>query len=402
MQKSSKKNAYNVHNRLQVIRGGRDYFKCLEEIADNAQFSLHLQTYIFDEDETGLRVATALINAAKRGVHVYVLLDGYASKSLSGKFIAALSESGVNFNFFKPFLKGGNFYIGRRLHHKVMVADGSVGVVAGINISNRYNDINDSRAWLDWAIRAEGEVAGQLNAVCEDLWNRSVLRVECVPTETANRRPLPNEVCKVRIRRNDWLYWKTQITKSYRQIFREANEEVIVMTSYFWPPKKLMNAMKQASSRGVKIKLVLTATSDITIAKYAERYLYPYLLRNKIEVYEYQSNVLHAKIAVRDGEWVTTGSYNVNNISAFASVELNLDIDNAAIGAEITTKLKDIIANECVRIDGPEFYQQTSLFRKFIFFLSYRIVHLIFYLFTFYFIRQRPHSMRKPFRGVSK
>jgi len=79
---------------------------------------------------------------------------------------------------------------------------------------------------------------------------------------------------------------------------------------------------------GVIIKVVQAGISDIALSKYAERYMYRWLLRNKVEIYEYQKTVLHGKIAVCDDQWMTVGSYNVNNLSAYASIELNLDVDN--------------------------------------------------------------------------
>src|ERR1019366_671692 len=109
---SSKKNpsVYTIHNKVQIVRGGADYFRLIEEIADHAKYSLHLQTYIFDEDETGKRIAEALVRAAKRNVLVYVLLDGYASQHLSEKFISYLKDSGVYFKFFMPLFKSHFFY----------------------------------------------------------------------------------------------------------------------------------------------------------------------------------------------------------------------------------------------------------------------------------------------------
>lgn len=386
---NSKKGGYSIHNKLKLIRGGADYFTCINEIADNARYSLHLQTYIFDEDETGKEVAAALIRAAKRGVQVYVLLDGYASHSLSDGFVAGLRNAGAYFAYFEPVFKSKNFYIGRRLHHKVIVADFSVCMVAGINISNRYNDIGGQKAWLDWAIHAEGEVAEQLNDVCIKLWNRSTLRNKCLATDKTSKLPLPQDECPVRIRRNDWIYRKTEITDSYREIFPLAKVDVTIMTSYFWPPQKLLRSMARAAARGIKVRLVLTAKSDIMIAKYAERYLYAYLFRNNIEVYEYQSNILHGKMAECDGQWVTMGSYNVNNISAYASVELNLDIQDTAIAREVKDKLNAIIANESTRIDPAAFTATRNLLKKFLYFLAYRIVHMIFYMFMFNFVRKK-------------
>src|SRR4051812_43932911 len=117
---------YTLHNEVKIVRGGGDYFTGIEEIADHATYSLHLQTYIFDENDTGNKVAEALMRAARRNVHVYLLLDGYASQHLSSAFINRLTDAGVHFGFFEPFFKSNTYYIGRRLHHKVIVADARV------------------------------------------------------------------------------------------------------------------------------------------------------------------------------------------------------------------------------------------------------------------------------------
>ena len=385
--RSPRTNEYTVHNKVKIVRGGADYFRYIEEIADGAKYAIHLQTYIFDDDETGNKVAAALIRAAKRGVAVYMLIDGYASQKLSASFINGLKEAGIHFAFFRPLVISNFFYLGRRLHHKIIVADSSVCMVAGINISNRYNDIGNSKAWLDWAIHTTGDAAKQLNDICVHIWNRSALRKKCEP-DTYPIQSVDSE-CMVRIRRNDWVFQHTQITKSYRELFNSAHSHVILMTSYFWPPQKLLKRMAAATRRGVKIQLILTAKADVPFAKYSERYLYAWLFRNNIEIYEYEKNILHGKLAMRDNEWITAGSYNVNNISAFASVELNLDIKNGTIAKEMNDKLAAIINGDCRQITQAEFATTNNILKRFYYYLSYRLIHIVFYLFTFYFTQRR-------------
>ncbi len=382
------KNNFTIHNKVQIVRGGADYFRIIEEIADSAAYSLHLQTYIFDEDETGTKIADALVRAAKRNVLVYLLLDGYASQNLSKVFIARLKDAGIQFGFFKPLFKSDLFYLGRRLHHKVVVADGAKCLVAGINISNRYNDLGETMGWLDWAVYAEGEIAGKLNDICLKTWDRSAFRKKCIAINNP-AYPMPEQQCMVRPRTNDWVYKRTEITRTYRELFRDARTEVTVMTSYFWPPQKLLSKMAGASRRGVRTRLILTAKADVPFAKNAEKYLYKWLFRNGIEVYEYQQNILHGKLAVRDREFITMGSYNFNNISAFASVELNLDISDTSIASDVADKLQHIIDNDCLHITDEHFNTSNNLFKKFAFYCSYRIIHTIFLLFTFYFSQRR-------------
>jgi len=197
--------------------------------------------------------------------------------------------------------------------------------------------------------------------------------------------PLPEEECAVRIRRNDWVYKKIQITRSYRELFDQARKEITMMTSYFWPPYKLLRRMAAASRRGVDVKLVLSARADVPLNKYAEKYLYDWLFRNKIAVYEYQANILHGKITVCDNGIFTIGSYNLNNISAFASVELNLDIKNEALATNVNDIIESIIKNDCKQITPADFAATNNLVKRLGYYLSYRFIHILFYLFTFYF-----------------
>ena len=382
----TKHTLFTNHNKARLISGGREYFDSLESLIHNARHTLHLQTYIFEEDETGNRIAAALMNAAKRGLKVYMLLDGYASQNLSAAFIARLKEAGVSFNFFQPLLRSRNFYFGRRLHYKVVVADASASLVSGRNITNRYNDMPGIPAWLDWAVYAEGEVATGLQNICIKTWNNNCQKEEQIPQQETVLHNTGEE-CHIRIRVNDWVNRKTEVLQAYMQMFATAQTEMIVMTSYFWPGRKLVKKMAGAAYRGVKIKMVLAAISDIKLAKNAERYMYRWLFRKNIEIYEYNKSVLHGKIAVCDKKWVTIGSYNVNNISARASLELNLDIINDAFAAVTHQKLTDIIANDCTLVTKEAYDKKYNFLQRTIQKSSFIILNIIFFLFTFYFRR---------------
>jgi cardiolipin synthase A/B len=149
-------------NKIQFIRGGKAYFDLLIELITNAKESIHLQTYIFADDETGMLVSEALRKAVDRNVSVHLLADGYASQSLPKDFTNELKNAGIQFRFFEPLFKSQHFYFGRRLHHKVLVVDTKYAVVGGINIANHYNDMPKKPAWLDFAVLLEGEIAKEL------------------------------------------------------------------------------------------------------------------------------------------------------------------------------------------------------------------------------------------------
>jgi cardiolipin synthase len=377
---------YSTGNQVALIAGGHPYFQKLIEMIGRAQEVIHLQTYIYDSDETGWMVGQALCKAAKRGVKVFVFLDGYSSKDLSRDFKNHLQENNVQLAWFEPLLKSKHFYVGRRLHHKVVVIDGKEGLVGGINISNRYNDLPDQPAWLDWALWVEGDASVQLERLCIQMWNKSRFRrtAKLILKERTFNAPI-NAPCFVRVRRNDWVARKIEITRSYLEMLHRANDEIIIMSSYFLPGRLIRLALAKAIKRGVKIKIIVSGISDVDFAKAAEKYLYPWLMKNNIRIYEYQPRVLHGKLSVYDKKWVTVGSYNVNNISAYASIELNLDVLNDAFAQSTTLELNSIMQQECSEITADRFKRKTHVFARFWYWLSYEIYRLIVYLFTFYF-----------------
>ena len=191
------------------------------------------------------------------------------------------------------------------------------------------------------------------------------------------------------MRRNDWVRGKNEISATYSEMFRNARSHITILCSYFLPGKLIRRLLSNATKRGVKIKVVIAGSSDIMLAKYAERWMYDWLLRNKIELYEYQPAILHAKVAVCDSEWLTIGSYNVNNISAYASIELNLDVRNADFAKAVEQILETIIQNECLPITKDKHIHTKNIFKQFIRWCSYQIIRIVFYLLTFYYKQKR-------------
>jgi cardiolipin synthase A/B len=386
-----KKNStsYTPVNQVKLIRGGAEYFDTLLQMINTAEESIHLQTYIYDDDETGRLVADALKAAAKRKVAVYLMADGYASQGISHSFIEELKIAGVNFRFFEPVLKSRYFYFGRRMHHKVIVVDTAKAMVGGINISDRYNDIPGKPAWLDFALEAEGEVAQQLCVLCWKSWKGYPVNMGITPCEekqiTFNIPP--ENKSQVRMRRNDWVRRKNEISTSYIEMLRNSKTSVTILCSYFLPGTLIRRQIIQAVKRGVKIKIIAAGRSDVAVAKNAERWLYDWLLRNGIELYEYEKNVLHGKMAVCDDQWMTLGSYNINNLSAYASIELNLDVRNPAFTKATHQVLETIIAEDCIRITYENHIRTKNIFKQFGRWVSYQSIRLLFYLFTFYYKR---------------
>jgi len=162
-------------------------------------------------------------------------VDGYASGSLSTEFIQDLKDAGVSVRLFGPLFRSKNFYFGRRLHHKVVVVDAFHCLVAGLNVSDRYNDIGENKAWLDWALFAEGTVGEVLARVC-------IRRYKARIPMTAERAdPTPIKIadtqknCSVRVRINDWVDRKRQISRTYLEMFRTQNHTLQLCLLIFCP-----------------------------------------------------------------------------------------------------------------------------------------------------------------------
>lgn len=378
---------YTIRNRLQLIRGGRGYFDCLLNMIANAKDTIHLQTYIFDDDETGTQVADALKAAATRGVKVYMLCDGYASKVMSRTFVHELGAAGIHFRFFNPLFKSKYFYFGRRLHHKIVVVDTRYALTGGVNITNRYNDMPDQRAWLDFALFLEGEAAKELCVLCWKSWKNYPSRMGITPCEREQLQfdIAPQEACDVSMRRNDWVRRKNEISATYINMFRNSKSQITILCSYFLPGRIIRRQLRYATERGIKIRVITAGVSDVRLAKFAERYMYGWMLRHNIELYEYMPSVLHGKIAVCDSKWMTIGSYNINDISAYASIELNLNVRNEDFSTRTERILLEIAEKDCVRVTS-EYYKRTgNIFIRFRRWLAYKFFRFMFYISTFYF-----------------
>jgi cardiolipin synthase A/B len=376
-----------TRDKIKLIRGGKEYFDLLIQLINEAGESIHLQTYIYDDDETGEQVANALKAAVQRNVAVYLLADGYASQVMSQNFINGLRGSGIHFRFFQPLLKSKYFYFGRRLHHKIFVADAKYSLVGGINVTDRYNDMPGKKAWLDFALYAEGEISRELCVLCWKTWNGFPAKMGRTPCDEI-KMPVENNgrvAYKISMRRNDWVRKKNEISETYLKMFRNARSHITILCSYFLPGKVIRSLLSKAARRGVKIKVITAGPSDVMLAKYAERWLYDWLLRNKIELYEYQSVVLHAKVAVCDGEWLTIGSYNINNVSAYASIELNLDVHKPDLAASTEELINMIVENHCVPITLKNHVRSKNIFKQFTRWFSYQFIRTVFYLLTFYY-----------------
>lgn len=352
-----------------LVHSGEDYFSRLEKIILESTSEIHLQTYILDFDKTGKRIIEALKKAAAKNVKIHILLDGFGSFSFPEKEIENLNKIGIDIRLFSPFFSTNSLYIGRRLHHKLVVADSKIALIGGINIADKYRGTGKTIPWLDYAVEInDSKIAESLQELCRDIFFKNrIIRRKKFESNYENEA-----INSISVLQNDWLKRKNQVFKSYINKISNAQNEIIIASSYFLPGKRLINALIKASQKGVKIKLILSGISDVPMARRASCHLYTKLLRYNIELYEWKKSVLHAKVAVIDSNWTTIGSFNLNNLSSFASIEMNVAINSEEFAKDYLIHLNDIIA-QCDKITPETLHLTYSLTSKFNNWVSYWI-----------------------------
>lgn len=364
---------YIAAESVKLVFSGKNYFETLEEIIDSARETIHLQTYIFDEDATGDRVAQALAKAASRQVNVFVLADGVGSNSLSRRFVKFLRSSGIHFRFFSPIFSSESLNFGRRLHHKVVVADKKIALIGGINIADKYRGTKLHPPWLDYAVLIKGEACVYLHQLCESIYHKKPFGKK--REEKIAHLNLKGEYL-LRFRRNDWIRKKNEIYHSYGEAIGKAESSVIIIASYFLPGFLFRRLLKKTRKRGVEITLVLTGKSDVRFIRNAEKFLYGFLLRNRIRIYEWPNSMMHGKATLVDNHWATIGSYNINRLSHYRSIELNVDIKSEKFVQSFRGHLEKVIFGECSEVTSENF-SKSGLFSQLMNFLAYHYVRLI-------------------------
>jgi cardiolipin synthase len=365
---------------LRLVESGQDYFQGLEKMIQEAKQEIHIQTYIFENDTTGQKIITLLKEAARRGVKIYILLDGFGSFSLPEELIQDLEECGINIRFFAPLFSTNFLYIGRRLHHKVIVADAKIALIGGINIADKYRGTPTEIPWLDFAVQITDEKKGKLlQKICTNIY----FKKERLKKKTFDKVLVSQEENALEILQNDWLKKKNEISDAYIKSFRTAKKEIIIVGSYFLPGRRLTNALKKAAANNVKIKLILSGISDVTLSRRASYYIYSTLLKYNVEVYEWNKSVLHGKAAVIDQHWTTIGSFNLNNLSSYSSIEMNIAINSVEFSNNYLLRLNEIIA-QCEPITPESLNKRNSISSRILNWFSFWTARIILILVTYF------------------
>lgn len=361
-------------NQIELITSGEPFFNALEDLINQATKFIHLQIYIFDEDETGKKIFNLLKSAVERGVSVYLLVDAFGSHSLSKRFIRRIKRAHIHFRMFAPLFTAKGFQFSLRLHHKIILADGNKALVGGINIANKYRGVGGKKPWLDFAVIVKGPVCKELLDICKRVWNRMFSKDKSY--EIAQKIEHFEHGIKAKAVQNNWYRRKIEVSHSYREAIRQSKNSIILVASYFLPGRIERRLLRRASNRGVKIKLILGSDSDVHMVKRATDYLYGFLLRNNIEIFEYRTSVVHGKIGTVDDKWVTIGSYNLNHLSDYGSIEANVNVYDCNFSSQVKEMLNNIMSNECANITLEDYqHHKTPLIRLKDWF-SYQVIRI--------------------------
>ena len=361
-------------NRVRLLENGEEYYPRVFEAIARARSEVFVETFILFDDVVGQQLQRALIDAARRGLRVELTVDGYGSHDLSGAFVRAMVEAGVRMHVFdpRPRLLGFRINIFRRMHRKIVVIDGRIAFVGGINFSFDHLREHGPLAKQDYAVEVEGPLVGDIRKLCESAvapprrwwWRRAPPPKDAAQVNAGTAVALL--AARDNHRRRDEIEWH------YRETIRRARREIIIANAYFFPGDRLLRELRDAARRGVKVSLILQGRPDMPWVRWVALTLYDYLLRAGVSIYEYCERPLHGKVATVDDDWSTVGSSNLDPLSLALNLEANVVIRDRAFNAQLREHLRSLMAERC-EVITPEQAPPRTPWRQLLTFLAFHV-----------------------------
>jgi cardiolipin synthase A/B len=349
---------------LRILPDAADFYSALEARIREAKHHVHLEFYIWNGDETGLRFIKSLVEAARRGVVVRLLLDGVGSHAFAEELLKDFVAAGGNFSWFQSLdPKRNRFFLNLRNHRKLQIIDGAIGFVGGMNIGREYEGLDESIGhWRDVQVEAEGPVVSELQDVFADDWffatDEKIRGAPYFPEFEGRTHQLVQVVLGGPDRRNE------PISKTIVSLLNEATERVWIATGYFVPDDIILAALELAASRGVDVRLLISEKNDHPWLVVVGRSYYGQLLAAGVRIFEYSVGINHAKIMLSDDQWGMIGSANLDYRSMRLNFELNLLVHSAERNAELAKILEHDFAL-CQEID-PDVFPHRPFRRRFL------------------------------------
>lgn len=340
-------------SKLKLFTSGEEKFKALLEDIKNAKHHIHLQYYLFKDDEIGRTIGKALIEKAKEGIQVRVLYDDAANWNVKSKFYKEMRKAGVEIT---PFLKVHfpilTSKVNYRNHKKIVVIDGKIGYIGGMNIADRYLDKNK---WRDTHLRIEGRgVLGLQSAFLID-WNSSKKPL-LIDEVYFPKLPIMNDNLIQIVTGGPIGKWRNLLQATVH-IISNAKRYVYIQTPYFLPEESLTQSILSAALSGVDIRLMIPAKSDVKFVDTASHSYFDDLIAAGVRIYAMFPAFIHSKTIAVDNSLSVIGSANMD----FRSFEHNFEVNAYIYDKEFTRKMKLIFYNDqkrCIRIDPKKWIRR--------------------------------------------
>lgn len=327
-----------LYNKVKIYQTGKRTFNAIISALKSANQSIHLEFYIIDDDEIGNRIKNILIEKAKQGVEVRMIFDDVGSWHLSKKFISELNEAGAEVYPFQPvrfpiFTSKINY----RNHRKIIVVDGKVGYMGGMNIADRYL-VGDGilGKWFDTVLRIEGEAVHMLQLIFLVDWffvSKKVLedRSKYFPNHKVNTQHSLQITASGPD--SDWA----SIMQAFFAAINNAKKHIYIATPYFIPNESILTALKTASLGGIDVRIILPGKSDSTVVYWSSMSYVKELLEAGINVYLFHGGFNHSKILMIDSRFASVGSANMD----IRSFEDNFEVLTMIYDEELTVTLEE-------------------------------------------------------------
>jgi cardiolipin synthase len=368
-------------NQIRLLQSGTEFFPALIAAIDAAHTEIRLESYIFNLDQSGVQVSEALMRAATRGVRVALLLDGVGSRLLPPSWLDALRHVGVRILIYRPPHFGWltNPLNLRRLHRKITVIDAHTAFIGGVNIIDDFVPVAWSTPRLDYSVQICGPLLAEIYPNVMQLWRlvaRSQLQpaLDDLPKLEANWPPDAKTRAAFIVRDN--FRHRHTIENAYLAAIAAAQRDIMIASAYFLPGRRFRQALKKATARGVRVRLLVQGRTDHPFFLAASRALYGDLLNTGVAIFEYHASELHAKVAVVDSHWVTVGSSNIDPFSLLLAREANIVSEDRSLAQQLEAKLEHAIEHGALELQGRD-WQRRGWPRRLLSWLAYGSVRWV-------------------------
>ncbi len=343
-------------NKVTLLIDGPATYAAMFEAIRNAKKHINLETFILEDDEIGHKFTDLLLRKQAEGVQVNIIYDSIGSLTTPESFFKRLRDRGiqvVEFNPLNPFKDRGEWFLTSTDHRKLLIVDGKVVILGGINISNVYSGKPSGRKkvkgepmpWRDTDIQIEGPAVTEAQKLFLETWS-----MQGGPKlAELNYLPAQKEYGKALVR----IVGSTPGTDNritfivYVAAITFAENSIHLTNAYFIPDDQILDAFTDAARRGVDVKIILPSTSDSMLVLSAVRYNYTALLKAGVKIYERRNALLHAKTAVIDGVWSTVGSTNLDYWSLLSNDEVNAVV----LSRESAVEMERMFASDLAQSD---------------------------------------------------